>query len=171
MIRGLVHCAIGIGANVPSPHGAPPVTIARAARDLAAHKAITHFSISSMHQTEPVGGTPQPNYTNAAAVFETNLGAHELMDLLLALERAYGRVRTPETRWGPRPLDLDLLVYGDRVIRDERLTVPHPRMADRLFVLEPLAEIAPALHVPGLGTVSGMLGALRKAACASHVPE
>lgn len=171
MIRGPVYCAVGIGANLPSASGGPAETIGCAAQALAAHRAVASFRISSMYQTDPVGGKPQPRYTNAAAVFRTSLDAHELMDILLEIERSHGRVRTPESRWGPRPLDLDLLLYGDRVIRDERLSVPHPRMADRLFVLEPLAEIAPDMPVPGYGTVSGLLGALQRASCAAFSKE
>jgi 2-amino-4-hydroxy-6-hydroxymethyldihydropteridine diphosphokinase len=90
----------------------------------------------------------QGPYLNAAALLETALGARALLDALLAIERARGRDRAGAARWGPRTLDLDLLLYGDRIIDEPGLTVPHPRMHERLFVLRPLALIAPEMIVP-----------------------
>jgi len=92
------------------------------------------------------------------------MGPHDLLDVLLATERDFGRVRDGE-RWGPRTLDLDLLAYGDRTIDDERLTVPHPRIAERAFVLLPLADIAPTLTLPGIGRVDALLGHVDAAGC------
>jgi len=99
--------------------------------------------------TEPVGGPPQPDYFNAAATGETLLPPAELLALMVSLEIAAGRV--PGPRDGPRPLDLDLLLYGDLVVSDPGLTLPHPRLASRRFVLAPLCELVPARHVPGTG--------------------
>jgi len=106
---------------------------------------------SLCHETEPVGPPGQGMYLNAAAVLHTTLDPRPLLDALLRIERAQGRDRSAAERWGPRTLDLDLLLYDERVIDEPGLTLPHPRLHERLFVLEPLAEIAPGLSVPGTG--------------------
>ena len=106
---------------------------------------------SPLMETEPVGGPPQGAYLNAAAALETALGARELLGHLLAIERSRGRERTREQRWGPRTLDLDLLLYGDLVLSEPGLTIPHPRLHERRFVLEPLACLAPGAVIPTLG--------------------
>ena len=98
----------------------------------------------------------QPRYLNGAAELETTLTARELLDRLLAVEQRFGRVRVPGEH-GPRTLDLDLLLYGDDLIEEAGLTVPHPRLHERRFVLEPLAELAPGLVVPGRGDVESLL--------------
>ena len=103
--------------------------------------------MSSVYETAPVGVTEQPEFLNAVAALETCLPATDLLDVLLNLENKLGRVRT--FRWGPRVLDLDLLLYGDAQIMLPSLTVPHPRLRERAFVLVPLAEIAPELVLPG----------------------
>jgi 2-amino-4-hydroxy-6-hydroxymethyldihydropteridine diphosphokinase len=98
-------------------------------------------------------------YVNAVAAIETELEPHDLLKALLTIEADQGRVRGPE-RWQPRTLDLDLLVYGDRVIDDDSLTVPHPHIQERPFVLRPLLDVAPDLDVPGLGSVEAMLSSV-----------
>jgi len=113
-------------------------------------------AVSTLRETEPVGVGEQPRFLNGAAELETTLAARELLDRLLAVEQRFGRVRTPGEH-GPRTLDLDLLLYGDEVIEEPGLTVPHPRLHERRFVLEPLAELAPGLVVPGLGDMESLL--------------
>ncbi len=106
--------------------------------------------VSSLYRSKPLGVTEQPDFVNAVALLKTLLPAHELLSVLQQIEQDAGRVRDG-ARWGPRVLDLDILTFGDAVIDDDkRLTVPHPRIAERAFVLRPLAEIAPQLQVPGL---------------------
>jgi 2-amino-4-hydroxy-6-hydroxymethyldihydropteridine diphosphokinase len=116
--------------------------------------------LSSLRETEPWGVVDQPNFVNAVAELDTAEGAHALLARLLDVERELGRVRNGE-RWGPRTIDLDLLLYGEEQLDEPGLTVPHPRLSERLFVLEPLAELSPALLVPGLGTVSDLLTRLQ----------
>jgi 3-oxoacyl-[acyl-carrier protein] reductase len=128
-----------------------------ALRLLAEHPRVRITAVSSYHETEPVGGPPgQGPYLNAAAELQTDLAPPELLRLLLEVEGQLGRVR--KERFGPRTIDLDLLLYGDTTGDDETLTLPHPRMHERLFVLRPLAEIAPRVRHPRLGlTVREML--------------
>jgi 2-amino-4-hydroxy-6-hydroxymethyldihydropteridine diphosphokinase len=99
----------------------------------------------------------QPRFVNGAAMIETDRPARELLDRLLAIERQLGRTRGEGPRFGPRTIDLDLLVYGDLELDEPGLTLPHPRLHERRFVLEPLAELDPALDVPGKGQVQGLL--------------
>lgn len=107
---------------------------------------------SSTYRSAPLGGIEQPDFVNAVAAMSTTLPAHSFLDELQAIERLRGR-EDRHIRWGPRTLDLDLLVYGDLVIDEPGLTVPHPGIADRNFVLLPLREIAPEFEIPGLGRV------------------
>lgn len=144
--------AVALGSNLAGP--AAQVRMAFVA--LAAVPETRLVARSRLYRTPPVG-PPQPDYVNAAAILETRLGVETLFDALLAIERAQGRTRVE--RWGPRTLDLDLLVYGDAVIDTPGLTVPHPQLAVRPFVLVPLAEIAPGLEVPGLGRVADLCAA------------
>ena len=140
---------VGVGANLGDREG----TI-RAA--LAALPGVV--AISELRETEPVGVVDQPPFLNGAAAVETNLSARELLDVLLEVERDLGRERAE--RWGPRTIDLDLLLYGDRMIDEAGLTVPHPRLHERRFALEPLLDLDPELAIPGRGRVSDLLAGL-----------
>lgn len=150
---------IGLGANLPSLAGAPDRTIEAAITDLGAAGRVR--SRSSLYRTEPVGYEQQPPFVNAAALLETDLDPEALLDRLLAVERSYGRDRARGVANGPRTLDLDLLLVDDRVVQSPRLTLPHPELARRRFVLAPLAEIAPGLRHPVLGwTIRELLAEL-----------
>ena len=145
---------IGLGANL----GPREVTLLRAVDLLAAADGVEVVAVSQLRETEPVGVVDQPPFLNGAVAIETSLAARELLDVLLETERELGRVRGE--RWGPRTVDLDLLVYGEETLDEPGLRVPHPRLAERRFALEPLADLDPALAVPGLGDVSAALAAL-----------
>lgn len=116
-------------------------------------------AVSSIRETEPVGLLDQPPFLNAAAALDTELAPGGLLELLLTVERELGRTRAGP-RFGPRTIDLDLLLYGQETIDEPGLTVPHPRLAERRFALEPLAELDPALEVPGHGPVQALLAGL-----------
>ena len=147
---------ISVGANP----GDRADTIARALRMLDEVPGIRLLRASALIETDPVG-PPQPRNLNGAVAVETALDARELLDALLAIERSLGRTRDPGCRNGPRTIDLDLVLHGDAVIEEQGLSVPHPRMGDRAFVLVPLAEIAPDAVNPRTGaTVASMLTAL-----------
>ncbi|MDX2116181.1 MAG: 2-amino-4-hydroxy-6-hydroxymethyldihydropteridine diphosphokinase [Planctomycetota bacterium] len=141
-----VRACIAIGSNLGDRHAA----VAAAVTALAQLENTRLETASRAIETEPVG-PPQPRYLNAAAIVHTRLPARVLLHHLLAIEHSAGRDRAAEQRWGPRTLDLDIIFYGDYVIDEPGLTVPHPRMHERLFVLEPLALIAPELLHPLLG--------------------
>ena len=141
---------IGLGANLPSHAGPPQATLAAAVTRLASLGHIT--ARSALYSTAPVGYADQPRFVNAAVALETDLQPRQLLDALLALERSFGRDRTNATPDGPRTLDLDILLYGDLVISEPSLEIPHPRLAQRAFVLIPLNEIAPAAIDPRSGT-------------------
>lgn len=134
--------AFGLGSNV----GDRRAHLETALAGLRARVDVVE--VSRFLPTAPVGGPPQGEFLNAAAVVETELSPRELLDLARALEDAAGRRRG--VRWGPRTLDIDLLLYGDEVVSDPDLEIPHPRLHERAFVLEPLAEIAPDWIVPRL---------------------
>jgi 2-amino-4-hydroxy-6-hydroxymethyldihydropteridine diphosphokinase len=134
---------IAIGGNL----GDRRANLERAIERLRADPDIDIIAVSSLRETEPVGYVDQPRFLNGALAAETPLGVRELLDRLLAVERALGRERSGP-RFGPRTVDLDLLLYGDETIDEPGLTVPHPRLAERRFVLEPLAELAPDLVLP-----------------------
>ncbi len=146
---------IGIGSNL-----AQPVHQVLQARDALARLAYTRLlALSPLYRNPALGPGQQPDYVNAVAAIETRLAARELLDALQVVEANQGRVRGA-VRWAPRTLDLDLLLYGDGEIGDERLTVPHPRLVERAFVLKPLLDIAPNLDIPGLGPVRKLLSAV-----------
>ena len=127
---------------------------------LARDPAIRVTAVSAFRDTEPVGFVDQPRFLNAAARLETTLRPGALLERLLSVERELGRTREGP-RFGPRTIDLDLLLYGDEVVAEPGLTIPHPRLAERRFVLEPLADLDPALVVPGLGPLEALLAALQ----------
>jgi 2-amino-4-hydroxy-6-hydroxymethyldihydropteridine diphosphokinase len=145
---------VGLGANL----GAREEKLRRAVELLAAADGVSLLAVSQLRETEPVGVVDQPPFLNGAVALETTHTPRALLDLLLAIEASLGRVR--EERWGPRTVDLDLLVYGDEVVDAPGLRVPHPHLHERRFALEPLAELAPELDVPGRGRVSALLTAL-----------
>jgi len=144
-----------LGANL----GDREATIGRALELLASQEGVEVIAVSALRETEPVGLADQPRFLNGAAAVETELPPRGLLDRLLAVERALGRTRRG-ARFGPRTIDLDLLVYGDLELQEPGLTVPHPRLHQRRFALEPLAELAPGLIVPGKGPVRALLAAL-----------
>jgi 2-amino-4-hydroxy-6-hydroxymethyldihydropteridine diphosphokinase len=146
---------IGIGSNL----GERDVTIRDALELLAADPELEVEAVSSIRETDPVGVVDQPRFLNAAIRLATELAPHPLLDRLLAVEQQLGRVRTGE-RYGPRTIDLDLLLYGDEIVDEPGLRVPHPRLVERRFVLEPLAELDPGLVVPGLGPIQALLSEL-----------
>jgi 2-amino-4-hydroxy-6-hydroxymethyldihydropteridine diphosphokinase len=117
-------------------------------------------SVSSLRETDPVGYEDQPKFLNGVAAIGTTAGPRELLEYLLDLERRLGRDRARSPRYGPRTIDLDLLLYGDETVAETGLRIPHPRLHERRFVLEPLAELSPGLVVPGRGPVSALLAGL-----------
>jgi 2-amino-4-hydroxy-6-hydroxymethyldihydropteridine diphosphokinase len=135
---------VGLGSNL----GDREATLREAVRLLAELDGVEVRAVSSLRETDPVGKLDQPRFVNAAVALETSLPARELLDRLLEVERALGRDRSVEERWGPRTIDLDLLLYGEETIDVPGLQVPHPRLAERAFVLEPLLELAPELRLP-----------------------
>lgn len=152
------HVFVALGGNV----GDRELRLTEAMRELAGHPAIEVVRVSSYLETRPAGGpSGQGAYLNAAAELETALAPFELMSALLEIERRAGRERS--VRWGPRTLDLDLLLYGDLTLATDTLVLPHPRLCVRAFVLEPLAEIAPEMHEPTTGlSVRELLENLRR---------
>jgi 2-amino-4-hydroxy-6-hydroxymethyldihydropteridine diphosphokinase len=116
--------------------------------------------VSTLRNTDPVGFLDQPQFLNGVAELETGLSPRMLLDALLEVERAFGRNRGASPPQGPRTLDLDLLLYGDGTVEEPGLEVPHPRVGERRFVLEPLVELDPALEVPGMGRVETLLAEL-----------
>jgi 2-amino-4-hydroxy-6-hydroxymethyldihydropteridine diphosphokinase len=149
----VTHAYIGLGSNL----GDRRAQLEEALRRLDADPAVSVVAVSSFRDTEPVGVVDQPRFLNAAAALDTSLEPHELLDRLLAVERALGRDRSGE-RWGPRMVDLDLLLYGDAALDEPGLTVPHPRLHERRFVLEPLLELDPGLTLPDGRRLRDLLG-------------
>jgi 2-amino-4-hydroxy-6-hydroxymethyldihydropteridine diphosphokinase len=147
---------VGLGANL----GNREQTIRRAVDALGRQPGVEVLAVSALRETDPVGFTDQPPFLNGAAVVETDLEPRALLDALLAVERELGRTRDGP-RFGPRTIDLDLLVFGNREVSEPDLTVPHPRLAERAFALEPLAELDPELAIPGRGRVADLLRGLQ----------
>ena len=138
-----VRAYIGLGGNV----GDRASNLERAVAALGADPDLDVVRVSTVRETEPVGYLDQPPFLNGVVAVETTLPPRELLERLLAIERALGRDRTGP-RFGPRTIDLDLLLYGAETLEEPGLTVPHPRLAERRFVLEPLAELDPELVLP-----------------------
>lgn len=140
---------IGLGANL----GERGATLRRALAEIDRLVGTRVRMVSSFHETKPVGVDDQPDFVNAVARVETALPARDLLEALLQIERGLGRDRSRERRWGPRTIDLDLLLYGTARIDEPGLVVPHPRLMERAFVTEPLREVmeTPSLAIPGQG--------------------
>jgi len=143
---------IGLGSNLATPE----VQIKAARQAIKALSAIQETAFSSLYRSPPMGPQDQPDYVNAVMAVETTLPALELLHCLQKIELDHGRVRKDE-RWGARTLDLDILLYGQQVIQQPDLIVPHYGMAERAFVLCPLQEIAPTLQVPEFGDIATLV--------------
>jgi 2-amino-4-hydroxy-6-hydroxymethyldihydropteridine diphosphokinase len=150
---------VGLGANL----GDREATLERAVELLEQRPGVEVVAVSSFRETDPVGYLDQPRFLNGAVAIETSLAPADLLDELLAVEQELGRVREGP-RYGPRTVDLDLLLVDGVVLDEPGLTVPHPRLHERAFALEPLAELDPALVVPGRGPVSQLLQQLESGA-------
>jgi 2-amino-4-hydroxy-6-hydroxymethyldihydropteridine diphosphokinase len=153
--------AVGLGGNL----GDAASTVREALRALDGLPSTRLLRASPLYRTAAWGNTDQPEFVNAAALLETRLDARALLDELLGIERQFGREREAAVQWGPRILDLDLLLYGDAVIDEPGLRVPHPYLHERAFALVPLAQVGPGLQVPGRGTVAALLRAIDSQGC------
>ena len=153
-----IRAYIGLGSNLAHPRR----QLAKAAVRLATTPGVRVLAVSPHYRTAPLGGGPQPDYVNAVVRIETTLAPRALLARMHAIERRQHRRRDPQTpRNEARTLDLDLLLYGARRIRSPQLTVPHPRMHERAFVLKPLTDIAPAVRIPGRGLARAFLPRVR----------
>lgn len=149
----MIDAYIALGANLNEP-------LAQIQRAIEALKQLPNsiwIGHSPLYTTKPMGPQDQPDYINGVACIQTSLSPHQLLDCLQQIELTQGRVRKEE-RWGPRTLDLDLLLYGQECIQDERLTVPHYGMKERDFVLVPLFDLAPSLTLPDGSLISQLVG-------------
>lgn len=147
----MIHAYIGLGSNLENPMA----QLDRAIDTLKKHDDLKSLRVSSIYGSKPVGPQDQPDYINAVAGFDTALSPIELLDLLQSIEQSQRRVR--ERHWGPRTLDLDLLLYGQETIQLPRLTVPHPFMLERGFVIKPLSDLAPDMLLANGKTVTEQL--------------
>lgn len=148
---------IGLGSNL----GDRETAIRRAVGYLDEVDGIVVTAMSALRETDPWGPVEQPPFLNGAVAIDTGLDPRVLLDVLLEVERRLGRDRGEASkRWGPRTIDLDLLLYGDLYVDEPGLTVPHPRLHERRFALEPLADLAPSLEIPGKGPISALLAEL-----------
>ena len=153
----LTRAFVGLGSNL----GERAATIRRALELLDRARGVQVIAVSTLRETEPWGPVEQPPFLNGVAELETGLEPEALLAVLLEVERELGRTRSGE-RWGPRTIDLDLLLHGDAVLELPGLTLPHPRLHERRFALEPLAELAPEARVRGRGTVAALLASLEQ---------
>ena len=147
---------VGLGANL----GDRSAMLRAALEQLDAEPGVRLVAVSAIRETQPVGYLDQPQFLNAAAAIDTDLPPRELLDRLLGIERRLGRTREGP-RFGPRTIDLDLLLYGEERVDEPGLAVPHPRLHERLFVLEPLSDLDATLIVPGKGPLSEILAGLQ----------
>lgn len=154
------HAFVGLGSNL----GDSRRIVATAVQRIAALPQTRLLQTSAHYLTPPWGVLEQPPFINAVVEISTNFSPSGLLAQLLLIEREAGRVRDG-SRWGPRPLDLDVLLYGEQIVSETGLQIPHPHMAERAFVLLPLAEIAPLRTIPGLGRVVDLLARIDTAAC------
>jgi 2-amino-4-hydroxy-6-hydroxymethyldihydropteridine diphosphokinase len=143
---------VALGANLDDPKAAIALAIAMLA------EATDLMAVSSLYRTQPVGGPSQPDYVNAVCILDSELPALELLHLFHGIEKSLGRVRAEH--WGPRVIDVDLISYGDWVVADEELTLPHPLAHERRFVLEPWMEIDPDATLVGHGSIRDLLAQL-----------
>lgn len=153
---GEIRAYVGLGANL----GDPEATIRRAVELLGDEPGVSVLGLSALRWTEPWGFADQPPFLNGACALATTLGPEELLDGLLGIERVLGR-RRDGPRFGPRAIDLDLLLYGAETVDLPRLTVPHPRLAERAFALEPLLDLDPELALPDGRRVNEVLAGLQ----------
>ena len=144
--------AVGLGANL----GDAASTLRDATAELSRLPRTALLRASRLYRTPAWGRTDQPDFINAVTLLETALTARDLLDGLLAIERGFGRTRLDGERWGPRTLDLDLLLFADEVVDEPGLRVPHPHLHERAFALLPLLEIAPDMRIPGIGSVAAV---------------
>ncbi|MGI9303112.1 MAG: 2-amino-4-hydroxy-6-hydroxymethyldihydropteridine diphosphokinase [Gammaproteobacteria bacterium] len=142
---------VGLGSNLDDPHRQVSVAI----EELDGIPNTRRTASSSLYRSPPMGPTDQPDYINAVTKLDTALEPNELLEELQKIERLHGRVRGPQ-RWGPRTLDLDILLYADAQIDTPGLTIPHPGLHERAFVLYPLSEIAASIEIPGRGKLSAL---------------
>ena len=156
-----VTACVALGSNLDDPRA----QVERGFVALAALPQTTLSARSRLYRTKPWGVADQPDFINAAARLETALAPRALLDALLAIEAGAGRVRG--ARNGPRILDLDLLLYGDRIIDEPDFVLPHPRLHERAFVLLPLTDVASGLEIPGHGRVADLLARLDTVGCSS----
>jgi 2-amino-4-hydroxy-6-hydroxymethyldihydropteridine diphosphokinase len=155
----MTNAFIGLGSNL----GEREVHVRRAVEELGKIARTKFLRVSSLYDTAPVGDVEQPRFLNAVACVETDLSAGSLLWNLLLIEQRLGRIRTKARRWGPRVIDLDLLFFGDEIVEEPGLEVPHPEAHRRAFVLAPLAELAPEFVHPTLGeTIAALLARLPK---------
>lgn len=152
----MTRAAIGFGANL----GDATATLRDAIAEVARLPGTALLRASRLYRTPAWGRTEQPDFINAVALVETELPARDLLDSLLAIERAFGRLRLDGERWGPRTLDLDLLLYGEETIDEPGLRVPHPHLHERAFALLPLLEAWPEAEIPGIGPARGCPAAM-----------
>ena len=152
----MTRAAVGLGANL----GDAAASVRAAVQALATLPRTQLIAASRLYRSAAWGVTAQPDFVNAVAVIETGLAPRELLDALLAIERRFGRTRVAGERWGPRTLDLDLLLFGEETIDAPGLQVPHPRLHERAFALLPLLEAWPGADIPGIGPVASCAAAM-----------